>query len=179
MVDNNLGPFRINPRGNFDPNAQYRFLDSVFYNHSSYLCINYDTIDGVSCIGVLPTGEERSDKYWTIMAEGVKGDIAPQYDSFITLDSPDWDYRLSDKVYLADSFDEKATLNIRNVYDGCCGIIITNKNLTLPINSDVSIDFNYVDLQEDEYYLYSFIYCYLGESDYKFIWNRTAYRNVS
>ena len=178
MQDIDLGPFRIRPRGDFNPTAQYRFLDSVFYNHSSYLCINYDTIDGVACIGVAPTGEQQSEKYWTIMAEGVKGDIAPQYDGFKELTSLNWDYSTTDKVYLNNTIDVSRKLNIFNVYDGCCGMIVSDKDLILPDNSDISTDFNYIELEDGEYYIYTFVYKYVNETLNRFIWNRAVYTSV-
>ena len=50
MSDINLGPFRLNPRGEIKPGEKYKFLDLVTYKGSSYVNINNDTIDGDECI---------------------------------------------------------------------------------------------------------------------------------
>lgn len=177
MADKNLGAFRLNPTGKFNPEKQYSFLDMVEYEGSSYVCINDDIIDGVSNIGILPVGQEKSPLYYHLVAsKGEKGDIANKYDGFIKLESNTWDYSISDKVLIpADTtIDNNNPLIIDNVYDGCCGLIVSNINLALPENSDYSIDFNYLDITSDtEYYLYSFICRQIHETKFRFIWNRT------
>ena len=77
MADYNLGPYRPRPRGVFSNIEMYRYLDIVEYNGSSYININYDTIDGIACIGVSPEGENESELYWMPIAKrGEKGDTA-------------------------------------------------------------------------------------------------------
>lgn len=178
MSEYNLGPFRINPKGEFDPDEYYRYLDAVTYNGGSYLCINYDTIDGISCRGILPEGQPQSETYWMCLAKkGDKGDDgkSPEiYDSFLTLEDNNWDYSVSDKIIIPIDMVFDAALNIENVYDGCCGVIISkNENIVFPENSDYSIDFNYIEkTSNSQYYMYTFIYGKISSS-YKFIWNRT------
>ena len=187
----NLGAFRINPRGEFDPNQQYEFLDAVTYNGSSYLCINNDIIDGVSNIGILPEGEQKSELYYMLLAhKGDQGDIAPHYESFITLEDRIWDYSKSDKIIIPEDmvFDEENNIRliINNVYDGCCGMILTeNKNVVLPTNSDYSADFDYMDLdnsvnnRKGQYYMYSFVCRQIGVNKFVLIWHRTVINNVN
>ena len=189
-MDKNLGAFRLNPAGDFDPNHQYEFFDLVTYNGSSFVCINEDIIDGVSNIGILPEGEEKSPLYYQLVAhKGDQGDIAPHYDSFITLDSRVWDYSLSDKVIIPEDmeFDEEhnVRLSIENVYDGCCGLIMSyNKNIVLPTNSDYSADFDYIELENSvnnnigQYYMYSFVCRQIGEHQFTLMWHRSVMNNV-
>ena len=169
----NLGPFRIRPRGKFSSEANYRFLDLVSYNGGSYICINYDTIDGTACIGVLPAGAHNSEAYWQCMAErGEPGLIEVEYLPIGNLDNNIWDFDITDKIYVEENFTK--IIDITNVYDGCCGAILTkNQNLLLPENSDYSIDFNYINITNaNQYYLYTFIYANMGSGS-RFIWNRT------
>ena len=170
----NLGPYRLRPRGEFDPKASYRFLDWVTYQGSSYACINYDTIDGTACIGVLPEGGSNSELYWQCLAKrGEPGLIEVEYLPIGNLEDGVWDFDITDKIYVEESFVD--TLKIINVYNGCCGAILTkNTNLLLPTNSDYSIDFNYVTITNpNQYYLYTFIYADMGAGS-RFIWNRTV-----
>jgi hypothetical protein len=170
----NLGPFRLNPRGNFSSKASYRFLDVVSYNGGSYMCCNYDTIDGTACIGVLPEGASNSEAYWQCIAKkGEPGLIEVEYLPIGNLENGVWDFDITDKVYINESFTD--ILDIINVYEGCCGAILTsNSNLLLPTNSDYSIDFNYTNITNaNQYYLYTFIYANMGAGS-RFIWNRTV-----
>ena len=170
----NLGPFRPRPRGNFSSKEKYRFLDLVSYNGGSYICINYDTIDGTAAIGVLPTGAHNSEAYWQCIAEkGEPGLIEVEYLPIGHLEDGVWDFDVTDKIYVEEYFND--ILDITNVYDGCCGAILTkNNNLQLPINSDYSIDFNYTNITSaNQYYLYTFIYANMGSGS-RFIWNRTV-----
>ena len=48
-MDYNLGRYRINPRGSYNNTTRYDYLDLVFYNGLSYLCINEE-----GCRGILP-----------------------------------------------------------------------------------------------------------------------------
>ena len=174
MSDINLGPYRLNPRGELDPTKKYKFLDLVTYQGSSYVNINNDIIDGDASIGVLPTAEEGATKYYQLIAaRGPEGKIAEQYDQFTTITSNDWDYSVSDKIKISGAYDNSIPINILNVYDGCCGIIVTDLDIVLPVNSDVSIDFQYLSLSLNEYFVYSFIYD--GDRQ-RFIWNRTIYK---
>ena len=174
MSNINLGPFRLNPRGELKPGEKYKFLDLITYEGSSYVNINNDIIDGDASIGVLPTAEEGATKYYQLIAaRGPEGKIAEQYDQFITITNNDWDYSLADKIKIGGSYDNTIPINILNVYDGCCGIIVCDLELILPTNSDVSIDFHYLSLSLNEYFVYSFIYD--GDRQ-RFIWNRTIYK---
>lgn len=173
----NLGPFRMRPRGKFSSEERYRYLDVVSYNGGSYMCLNYDTIDGDACIGVLPTGAHNSDAYWMCLCEkGEPGLIEVEYLPIGNLDGYIWDFDITDKIYVEESFSD--TITILNVYDGCCGAILTkNRNLKLPVNSDYSIDFNYTNIvNANQYYLYTFIYANMGAGS-RFIWNRTVIEN--
>ena len=176
MGDINLGAFRLNPRGQLDPNAKYKFFDYITYNGNSYVNINDDEIDGVATQGQLPTMEEGATKYYQLVAaRGEKGDKADKYDAFLELDSNVWNYELSDKVKLITGFNANKAIEINNVYDGCCGVIITESDIFLPPNSDVSIDYNYIKPLDNEYYVYTFIY---DGSRKQFIWNRSVYTNA-
>ena len=125
MAVNNLGAFRLNPTGKFNPERQYEFLDMVEYEGSSYVCINDDIIDGVSNIGIVPVGQEKSSLYYHLVAaKGDKGDIADKYDGFLKLDSNIWDYSLSDKVLIP----ENTTINSNNP-------LVINKEIEELMNS--------------------------------------------
>ena len=170
----NLGPFRIRPRGEFSSTAKYRFLDLVSYNGGSYLCINYDTIDSLDAIGILPEGASNSEAYWQCIAKrGEPGLIEVEYLPIGNLEDDIWDFDITDKIYVEETFTK--VLTITNVYDGCCGAILTkNSDLQLPRNSDYSIDFNYTNIvNANQYYLYTFIYANMGSGS-RFIWNRTV-----
>lgn len=173
MSDYNLGPYRIKPRGEFDPEANYIFLDLVTYDGGSYVCINYDTIDGVACIGVLPEGEVRSASYWQCIAhKGDKGDTGDMYLPFKTVSNGNWNYNETDKIIVP----ANATTNIEieNVYDGCCGLILSKQELSFPPNSIYAADFSYVNTSGiADWYLYTFVYANLG-SAYNFIWSRSV-----
>lgn len=171
-MDYNLGPFRIKPRGEFNATAEYRFLDMVTYDGGSFICINYDTIDGTACIGILPEGQASSELYWQNIAhKGEKGDTADQYLPFIEVTNGNWDFNNGDKIYIPDTATTD-NLEIQNVYDGCCGMIITTRDLVLPGNSLYKNDFHYINLTSATgYYMYTFTYGKIG-SDYKFIFSR-------
>lgn len=174
MPDYNLGPFRIRSRGEFVSSDRYKFLDIVTYNGGSYICINMDTIDDIGVTGVLPEGQTNSSLYWQCLAH--KGDTGEsgKYDGFIKVTSGAWDYSESDKIIIPDSASLN-TITINNVYNGCCGIIVTKKNLTLPTNSDYSIDFNYITATTNQYYMYTFVYgTNIITNSNRYIWNRTV-----
>lgn len=175
MGTTNLGRFRINPKGEWDSTKQYEFLDAVSYLGSSYVCINNDTEDRYN-VGIPPVGNTASGKYYMLLAEkGDKGDTGT-YDSFITVEDNKWDYSLSDKIIIPEDApnDKDNPLIIENLYDGCCGVIVSKKDLFLPTYSDYSIDFDYLSIRYDtEYYLYSFICMDMGSGLMKPIWNRT------
>ena len=123
MADYGLGPFRVRPRGKFDPTTKYRFLDWVSYEGGSYLLINQDTLneDG-EIIGVLPTGQEESELWWQCIAEpGKEGPVADQYYGFTEITDGQWDYSVTDKITIPE--DGVTTLNITNAYNGCCGVV--------------------------------------------------------
>ena len=174
----NLGPFRLNPRGEYDTATQYEVLDLVTYKGSSYVCINNDIIDGVSNIGIPPEGHERSETYYQVIAlRGDKGERAEKYDGFLKLSDGKWDYALSDKVIIKAT--DAVTLEISNVYDGCCGMILTdNPSLTLPARSETSVNFGYIMASSSNcYYMYTFVY-YGDETSGKFVWNKNYIEGV-
>jgi hypothetical protein len=175
MADYNMGPFRLKGRGEFLSSRPYHFMDCVTYKGSSYWCYNYDTNDGDGVIGVLPVGQEESQEYWQLLAQ--KGDTSESviaYYPFITVDDGDWNYELSDKIFIPDE-PTNDNLEIRNAYDGACGMIITRcTTLHLPFNSFKAIDFDYIDkLQPSQMWMYTFVYCKI-DGMYKFVWNRSV-----
>ena len=120
MSNINLGPFRLNPRGELKPGEKYKFLDLITYEGSSYVNINNDIIDGDASINQLPTEEQGATKYYQLIAaRGPKGEAPEQYDKFITITNNDWDYSLADKIKIGGSYDNTIPINILNVYDGC------------------------------------------------------------
>lgn len=175
MSDTNLGRFRINPRGEIKPNEQYKFLDLVTYNGSAYLNINNELIDGTASTGQLPTELESSTEYYMLLvSKGDKGDMADKYDPFLLLTDNIWDYAITDKVRLSSLYDESKLLQINNVYDGCCGMIVTDKDIALPFNSCTSEDYHYLIALNEQYYVYTFVY---NEEIDRFIWNRSVYKD--
>lgn len=177
MADFNLGVYRPKPRGVYNGSTSYRYLDIVSFNGSSFICINYDTIDGIACIGILPEGQNESELYWMkIASRGEKGDIADIYKPYVVVSNNTWDYSQGDKIFIPkEDSDNKVLLEITNVYDGCCGMIITKNDLALPTNSLYSTDYKYVSvINEDDYYFYTFTYTNLGSDSYTFIWHRTV-----
>lgn len=176
MASYDLGPYRMNFKGEFNGSEEYRYMDVVRYNGGSYICKNLDTVDGVACIGILPEGEAISEEYWECLAhKGDKGEAPATYSSYLTITDGNWDYSKGDKIFIPDDITTNS-INITGVYDGACGIIITRKELELPSNSMKSIDFNFVELiTGGDYYFYTFTYSNLGGSDsYLFIWHRTV-----
>jgi hypothetical protein len=173
MADYGLGPFRVRPCGNYNPATSYRFLDLVAYNGGSYLLINQDTLDdNADVIGVLPVGQDDSELYWQCIVErGEKGETADQYYGFIEVTDGQWDFSETDKITIPEG--GVTTLNINNIYNGCCGVVLSTEELTLPDNSEYSIDFFYVTRSANQYYLYTFVYGSITGDD-KFIWNRTV-----
>ncbi len=176
MADYNLGPYRPRPRGEFDGTMNYLYLDIVRYHGSSYININLDTIDGIACIGILPEGQNESELYWMPIAEkGEKGDTADAYTPYVVVDNNTWDYSQGDKIFIPEVDEDVSILDITNVYDGCCGIIITRNDLSLPANSLFSVDYKYVSIiNNDDYYFYTFTYANVGSGSNMFIWHRTV-----
>lgn len=181
MAEYDLGPYRVRPRGEFNSTTIYRYLDLVTCNGSSFICTNLDTIDHDSCIGVHPTGGEtpteesieRGKLYWQCV--GSKGDTGrdgDQYLEFKTIVNGRWDFSETDKIKIPD--EGLDTIEIINVENGCCGIILTTKELELPYNSDYSIDFYYVTRTTGQYYMYTFVYGSCISDNNRFIWNRTV-----
>jgi len=175
MADYNLGVYRPRPRGKFDIETRYRYLDIVTFKGGSYINCNLDTIDGVACIGILPEGQAESKAFWLCLGtKGDKGDMADMYLPYIDVTDGIWDYSLSDKIRVPESA-SKNTLDITNVYDGCCGIIISKKELELPVNSYYSVDYEYASIMEEaDYYFYTFTYTDPGSGSEMFIWHRTV-----
>ena len=173
-MEYNMGPFKPNIKGDFDAVKNYEYFDMVYFNGSSYLNINRDLVDGVSCTGVLPEGQAESELYWQCIAhKGDRGDNAIPYLPFIEIGSDgSWNFNLSDKAYLNNNI--ATSIDIQNIYDGACGILVTDRdNFALPANSDTSLDFNYVRALNNQYYIYSFI-CISYGNNLKLLWNRTV-----
>lgn len=174
MSDYNLGPYRPHPLGEFDPTKEYQYLDIVSYNGSSYINCNVDTIDGVSCIGILPTGQPMSESYWMCLSRpGEKGEVADVYAPYGSLeDDGSWDFSKSDKIFIPEG--KSPILDIKNLYNGACGVIITRLELFLPKNSMKSSDFDYIDITSPgEYYFYTFTCTDLG-AGLTLIWHRSV-----
>lgn len=192
MAVNNLGPIRINYTGPFSQDRDYKFLDAVKYNGSTYVAINKDYItETFRGISPDPEIDDAAELYWYLEAEkGEQGPMADKYDSFITLEDTGteivWDYAVSDKVIVPTDMDfSDKILDIQNVYDGCCGMILTrNKNIRLPENSDYALDFDYINVGVKQYYMYTFVYCAMPvlipeeHTSYRFVWNRTVIQGV-
>ena len=176
MADYKLGPYRLRPRGEFDPDAFYKYLDVVSYNGSSYVVKNDDLIDNIAVMGVLPEGQDNSEVYWALLASkgepGATGEAAETYKPFMEVINGDWDFNITDKITIPAV--GATSITIRNAYDGCIGVIVTDKELSLPAGSDFSIDFDYVSRRTNQYYIYTFIYGNPDGANARFIWNRTV-----
>lgn len=181
-MDINLGKYRLNPRGEYDSEETYYYLDFVSYKGASYY-VKYrdpETQMEVPISKVLPIGELSSSIYWGVLAEkGQIGEKAELYESFITLKNTTWNYRdsdpsaeYSDKVIIPEDLPFSSPLEIKGAYDGCCGLILTkNKNIRLPDNSILASDFDYIEIGDNQYYFYTFIYTVSLD---KFIWHRSV-----
>lgn len=167
MSDYNMGPYRINPKGEFRPDKRYKFLDAVTYNGSQYVNIYKED----TTIGVLPSDTDpEALERWALSAEkGEKGDKPELYDEFLTVEDGAWDYSLSDKIFIPDTSNN--ILEISNVYNGCCGIIVSALDIVLPTSSDKAIDYDLLAAYTNQYYLYSFI-CVDYGTGLRYIWNR-------
>ena len=179
MADYNIGPFRMRPRGEYNKDTVYRFFDNVLYRGTSYCNINPDSNDDDSCIGIPPEGAERSEVYWLPVAlRGEKGETGDAYQSFVEVRNGSWDYNVSDKIYIPEDATEK--IDILNVYNGCCGTIITKLDLAVPTNSDKAFDYNFVTAGVNQYYMYTFVYGHLPpfSTKDKFLWHRTVINSL-
>ncbi len=180
MSNWNMGVYRPRPKGDYDDTTEYSYLDIVKYNGSSYINCNLDTIDGVASIGIAPEGHADSELHWQCIAsKGDKGDLADTYLPYEEITNGEWDYSVSDKIFIPEN-SSVSSINITNVYNGCCGIIISRKDLTMPVNSYYSLDYNYCNITRNtEYYFYTFTYTDFGSNSYAFVWHRTIInRNV-
>lgn len=173
-MDYNLGPYRPEPKGEFNPEEEYYYLDIVSYNQCAYINCNLNNVRGVSCIGVPPTGHTLSSTNWMqISWPGPQGERPDIYQAYGYVTNGIWDFSTTDKIFIPDT-GLTDTIEIQNVYDGACGAIITHKELILPSNSMKSSDYNFVEITSaDEYYFYTFSYCGLGTDEYYFIWHRS------
>ena len=179
-MDNNLGVYRPRPCGEFVGTANYRYLDIVRYQGSTYININLDTNDGIACIGILPVGQPQSELYWMLIAEkGDKGDTAVLYTEYQEVSNGTWDYSVTDKIFIPE--DGSPNLNILNSYNGCCGMILTKLDLLLPSNSLFSVDFDYLDIvYNTDYYFYTFTYMNTGsDSEDVYVWHRSVVRKFN
>jgi len=178
MADYNLGPYRPRPMGEFDGTVNYRYLDIVRFNGATYINIFLDDIDGTACIGILPTGQENSEVYWMCIAEkGDKGDTGDVYTPYVEVKNGVWDFSKGDKCFIPDNSPGGDGIVIDNVYDGCCGMIITKYDLVIPNNSLKSLDYKFCGLRKPtDYYFYTFTYAKMGENNF-YIWHRTVITN--
>ena len=87
-VTKDLGRVRIVWQGSYDNGLQYKFLDAVSYNGSSYVC--YST--QLPPIGTLPV----SGEYWAILSmkgdKGDKGDTFSIKNTYSSIDDMNADY---------------------------------------------------------------------------------------
>lgn len=191
----NLGPFRLNPKGAYSSTEQYKLLDSVTFNGSTWVCANLDYIGGVTFSGIEPGSEDPEDAnvHWIIEAErGEQGPKADKYDNFLRISDEQieesdnkinisWNYEDSDKIIIESDpnyVGKDIELFINNPYDGCCGMIITRlHDLILPENSDYALDFDYINIGVKQYYVYTFVYCKVMNT-YRFVWNRTVVQGI-
>lgn len=166
MSDYNMGPYRVNPKGEFKNTRKYKFLDLVSYNGSSYINIYKEG----ETQNILPIGEAASYEHWALSAEkGDQGERSETYDEFKSISDGVWDYLETDKIFIPS--DGSDVLEISNTYNGCCGLIVSPLDLILPTNSDRAIDFNFVVANSIQYYLYTFT-CVDYGTGLRFIWNR-------
>ena len=174
MADWNMGVYRPIPKGDYSDTTEYIFLNIVNFNGSSFINCNIDTVDGVSCIGIAPEGMPESELYWQCIGhKGDKGDMADSYAPYLVIEDGTWDYSAGDKCIIPESAPN--VLSISNAYDGCCGIIITRKELTLPANSYYAVDYKYCSIiNNTDYYFYTFTYSNFGSDSDMFIWHRTV-----
>ena len=176
-TDYDLGPFRLRIKDEWNNTESYRYMDVVSYKGESFICNNMNTIDGsVECVNIPPDDITFGSSFWTCIAHrGPKGESAEVYTPYIEVANGKWDYKLSDKILIPDDASTD-TITISNVYNGCCGIIITRKELILPSNSYKSSDFNYINLVTAiDRYFYTFTYTTLDNNDY-FVWHRSVIR---
>ena len=178
MADYNLGPYRPRPMGEYNDAERYLYLDIVSFRGSTYINCNVDMIDGISSIGIPPEGSDESAYYWMKIAEkGDKGDMADTYSPYKECTNGTWDFSECDKIYIPDNGVESLVIN--NVYNGCCGMIVTRKDLVLPNNSLKSLDYKYVSPRNsNEYYFYTFTYAQMGVNTFFYIWHRTVITNA-
>lgn len=178
-MEYNLGPYRIRPRGEYKSTVPYKYLDIVTYNGSSYLCIygRNETADAnIEITGKIPDDPDSS-LYWQLIAskgdKGLQGDANDLYRGFITVTDGIWDYSKSDKIIVPE--DGSNSLILENIYDGCCGIILSEKELVLPPNnSNLSSDFYYISKLPNQLYLYTFICARYFNDTLSLFWNRTV-----
>ena len=88
-----------------------------------------------------------------------------RYESFITIENGIWDYLESDKIILITT----NLISINNTTNGSIGYIYSDMELTLPANSETTIDYNYITLSTGQQWQYSFVK--LGDF---YIWSRTV-----
>ena len=176
-TDYDLGPIRPRPRGEWVKGVEYRYLDIVYYDGGSYICSDINTLDGSSiCVNIPPTDPINGSSFWQCLAvKGDKGESPDVYLPYVEVTNGIWDYGTTDKIIIPDDASTD-TINIVNVYNGCCGIIITRKELILPSNSYKSTDFNFINIvtAEDRYF-YTFTYLDTGSLG-NFIWHRSVVR---
>ena len=72
-IETDLGNVSPNPCGEYDPSAQYEYLDLVSYQGGSYLC----TVElGTTVTGTAPEVRKNTD-YWQLVT--LPGNLTPEY----------------------------------------------------------------------------------------------------
>lgn len=72
-IETDLGNVSPNPRGEYDPSAQYEYLDLVNYEGGSYLCL---AELGTTVTGTAPEAGKNTD-YWQLVT--LPGNLTPEY----------------------------------------------------------------------------------------------------
>ena len=72
-TETDLGNISLNPRGEYDPSAEYEYLDTVSYQGGSYFCLaELET----TITGIAPDAGHNSE-HWQMIA--APGDMTPEY----------------------------------------------------------------------------------------------------
>lgn len=93
----------------------------------------------------------------TVATSGSYNDLSDKpnrYESFVTITDGIWDFSVSDKIILQDT----NLVSISNVYNGAVGTIISTLELDLPANSRKAVDYDYIQAETSEHYMYTFIF---------------------
>ena len=125
--------------------------------------IYHDTENGGVAIYLdrgLPMSYAYLDAAGSAVADGIfYTETNPQpYKAFVSLSDATFDCSVSDKASI--TLSENTEITIENAYDGFVGIIYVYGGyaLSLPSNSSISADFEYVTAGVGEFYEYIFVY---------------------